>query len=144
MRPKTTITSTAQGAQLPDLERFRLRRFLESLDETELERRNEPVDLADIAGIMEGNPRAVWFAKPAGGNVSLAGSVAASRSRLARAFDTAPEQLLEVVRERLRTKGKLVEVSREQAPVQQVVLTGDDCDFTALPVHLQHDLDGAP
>jgi UbiD family decarboxylase len=144
LRPKTTIASTAQGAELPDLERFRLRRFLDSLDETELERRSEPVDLADIAAIMEGNPRAVWFAQPAGGSVSLAGSVAASRSRLAKAFGTAPDQLLEVVRDRLRTKGKLVEVSREQAPVQQVVLTGDACDFTALPVHLQHDLDGAP
>jgi UbiD family decarboxylase len=144
LRPKTTIASTAQGAELPDLERFRLRRFLDSLDETELERRSEPVDLADIAAIMEGNPRAVWFAQPAGGSVPLAGSVAASRSRLAKAFGTAPDQLLEVVRDRLRTKGKLVEVSREQAPVQQVVLTGDACDFTALPVHLQHDLDGAP
>ncbi|MEM5436494.1 hypothetical protein [Paraburkholderia diazotrophica] len=38
MRPKTAIPSTAQGAELPDLERFRLRRFLASLDETELER----------------------------------------------------------------------------------------------------------
>ncbi|WP_143266754.1 UbiD family decarboxylase, partial [Paraburkholderia caledonica] len=75
---------------------------------------------------------------------ALAGSVTASRSRLAKAFDTTPARLLEVVRERLRNKGKLVEVSQAEAPVQQVVLTGDDCDFTSLPVHLQHDLDGAP
>ncbi|WP_246791790.1 UbiD family decarboxylase [Burkholderia perseverans] len=144
MRPSTSLPSTADGTPAPDLERFRLRRFLESLDDTELERREAPVDLADVAAIMEGNPRAVWFARPGGSDVSLAGSVAASRSRLARAFDTTPQALLDVVRERLRVKGRLVEVSREEAPVQQVVLTGDDCDFTALPVHLQHELDGAP
>ncbi len=144
MRPKTAIPSTAQGAETPDLEQFRLRHFLNSLDDAELERHDEAVDLADVAAIMEGNPRAVWFMQPSGGSTSLVGSVAASRSRLAKAFGTTPGGLLEVVRERLRTRGKLVEVSREEAPVQQVVLTGDECDFTALPVHLQHELDGAP
>ncbi|CAG9170903.1 Ferulic acid decarboxylase 1 [Cupriavidus laharis] len=144
MRPTTKISSTAQGAPLPDLERFRLRRFLEALDDSEVERHEAPVDLADVAAMMEGNPRAVWFMRPGSGDISLAGSVAASRTRLARAFDTTPAQLLDVVRERLRVKGQLVEVTRDEAPVQQVVLTGDDCDFTALPVHLQHHLDGAP
>ena len=38
----------------------------------------------------------------------------------------------------------MVEVSRVEAPCQQVVLTGDDADLTALPVHLQHGADGAP
>ena len=45
---------------------------------------------------------------------------------------------------RLRTSGQVVPVPRATAPVQQVVLTGDECDFTKLPVHLQHGLDGAP
>lgn len=144
LRPKTSIPSTADGTPAPDLEQFRLRRFLESLDDTELERHEAPVDLAEIAGIMEGNPRAVWFERPSGGTTSLAGSVTASRTRLAKAFDTTPPRLLETVLDRLRVKGKLVEVSRDEAPVQQVVLTGEDCDFTALPVHLQHELDGAP
>ena len=30
------------------------------------------------------------------------------------------------------------------APVQEVVLTGDDADLTKLPVHLQHGTDGGP
>src|SRR5262249_45226555 len=130
VRPKTVIPSTVQGAAAPDLEQFRLRRFLEALDDSELDQREEPVDLADAAAIMEGNPRAVWFKRPGGGNISLAGSVAASRTRLAKAFDTTPQNLLATVRERLAVKGKLVEVTREEAPVQQVVLTGDACDFT--------------
>src|SRR6185503_1617285 len=40
-----------------DFERFRLRSFLESLDSSELERVETPVALADVAGILEGNPR---------------------------------------------------------------------------------------
>lgn len=38
----------------------------------------------------------------------------------------------------------MIEVSRAEAPVQQVVLTGDQADLTSLPAHLQHGLDGAP
>jgi UbiD family decarboxylase len=37
-----------------------------------------------------------------------------------------------------------VKIPSQQAPVQQVVLKGDDADLTALPVHLQHGADGAP
>ena len=44
----------------------------------------------------------------------------------------------------MRNKPEIVEVSRAEAPAQQVVLTGDDADLTALPVHLQHGADGAP
>jgi 2,5-furandicarboxylate decarboxylase 1 len=144
LKPSAEIPHTATGANLPDLEQFGLRRFLESLDGDELERHDNRVELADIAALMEGNARAVWIRQPSGDSISLAGNVTASRSRLAKAFGTTPDKLLDVVRERLRSKGQLVEVSREQAPVQQVVLTGEECDFTKLPVHLQHDLDGAP
>src|SRR5690606_15669231 len=51
--------------------------------------------------------------------------------------------LAEVVR-RLKTPPRFVELERGAAPVQEVVLQGDDADLTALPVHLQHGLDGAP
>jgi UbiD family decarboxylase len=37
-----------------------------------------------------------------------------------------------------------IEVPSSQAPVHEVVLTGEDADLTTLPVHLQHGLDGAP
>src|SRR6267154_1285239 len=37
-----------------------------------------------------------------------------------------------------------IEVPSAQAPVHEVVLTGEAADLTALPVHLQHGLDGAP
>ena len=45
-----------------DSEKFRLRRFLESLGPDEFERREAPIELADVAAVLEGNPRAVLFA----------------------------------------------------------------------------------
>ena len=123
-----------------DFERFRLRRFLESLDSAELERIETPVALADVARILEGNPKAVWFTRVGPEGASLAGNVAGSRSRLAHAFATTPERLLAEVLSRLKAKPEIVEVAR--APCQEVI--EKEPDLTALPVHLQHELDGAP
>jgi 2,5-furandicarboxylate decarboxylase 1 len=132
------------GTAVPDMEQFNLRRYLESLDPEQIERHDGITDLASVAAILDANPRAVLFDNPSGGGIPLCGNVAASRARLAHAFGTTEEKLLQEVLGRLRQKGQLVEVSRDLAPVQQVVLTGEDCDLTALPVHLQHGLDGAP
>src|SRR6185503_3381334 len=123
-----------------DFERFRLRRFLESLDSAQLERIETPVALADVARILEGNPKAVWFTRVGPEGASLAGNVAGSRSRLAHAFATTPERLLAEVLSRLKAKPEIVEVAR--APCQEVI--EKEPDLTALPVHLQHELDGAP
>jgi UbiD family decarboxylase len=117
------------------MQELRLRTFLESLDASELERVEERVDLADVAARLEGNARAVWFTQ-----LGLAGNVTGSRSRLARAFGVSQDQLLHEVLRRVQTKGDVVEV--REAPVQEVVER--DPDLTALPVHLQHGLDGAP
>ncbi|OGA13862.1 MAG: carboxylyase [Betaproteobacteria bacterium RIFCSPLOWO2_12_FULL_63_13] len=127
-----------------DLERFRLRRFVDSLGSDELERRDEPIELADIASVLEGNPRAVLFSKTGSRNAQLCGNVLASRSRMALAFGTTREGLLPELLRRLAEPPRIVEISREMAPVQSVVLEGDAADLTALPVHLQHRLDGAP
>ena len=123
-----------------DFERFRLRRFLESLDSPELERIETPVPLADVARILEGNPKAVWFTRAGPEGASLAGNVAGSRSRLAYAFATTPERLLPEVLSRLKAKPEIIEVSK--APCQEVI--EKEPDLTSLPVHLQHGLDGAP
>jgi len=72
----------------------------------------------------------------------LAGNVMGGRARLALAFGVAPDKLLAEVLRRLRASAQVVEVPREVAPAQQVVLTGDQADLTALPVHLQHGMDG--
>ena len=71
------------------------------------------------------------------------GSVTGSRARLALAFGVAPDALLAEIQRRLRNKPEIVEVARGGAG------TGSrahrtDADLTALPVHLQHGVDGVP
>src|SRR5215831_6107768 len=140
------IEKPAAGANLAtNLDRFRLRRFVENLADTdELERREAPVDLAGIAAILDGNPRAVHFLAAGPEQQELVGNVVSSRTRIARAFGVAPERLAAEIGRRLANTPQIVEVSRAQAPAQEMVLIGEAADLTALPVHLQHGLDGAP
>ena len=127
-----------------DLEEFRLRRFVENLPEEELDERRENTDLAELPNIIDGNPRAVLFRSAGPDAQEVVASVCASRSRLARAFGVTPAGLFNEVQRRLRNQPQILEVSRAQAPCQQVVLQGEEADLTRLPVHLQHGLDGAP
>jgi UbiD family decarboxylase len=137
-------TANKSKANAVDFERFRLRRFIESLGDNDLDIRAEPIELAGIAEIMEGNAKAVLFRSAGPERAELVGNVSGSRSRLAAAFGVRPAQLLKEVQRRLRNKPEIVEVSRAEAPCQQVVLTGKDADVTKLPVHLQHGADGGP
>jgi UbiD family decarboxylase len=144
-KPTAAAKAAAISIAADDLDRFRLRRFIETLAGTdELERREAPVDLADIAKILDGNPRAVHFLAAGPEQQELVGNVVSSRSRIARAFGVAPERLAAEIGRRLVNKPHIVEVSRAEAPAQEVVLIGEEADLTALPVHLQHGLDGAP
>src|SRR2546429_6860082 len=128
-----------------DLERFRLRRFVEELRQTgELEVHAGPAELAEVAPALEGNTRAVLFERLGKEGAQLVGNVMGSRARLARAFGAASDQLLADVLRRLRATPQVVEVPRESAPAQDIVLTGDKVDLTALPVNLQHGMDGGP
>jgi 2,5-furandicarboxylate decarboxylase 1 len=137
---KQTIETSAAA----DLERFRLQRFMDELPAEELDVRGGMTDLADVAAALDGNARAVRFEAVGAERHELAGNVTGSRSRIARAFGVAPHDLLHEVQRRMRNRAEIVEVSRAEAPVQQVVLTGSDADLTTLPVHLQHGADGAP
>jgi 2,5-furandicarboxylate decarboxylase 1 len=132
------------AAPTGDLDRFRLRRFIEALVAAgEVEQRDDTVDLAGIAEILDGNSRAVHFRGVGPERQELVGNVVSSRARVARAFGIAPERLAAEIQRRLANKPEIVEVTRAEAPVQQVVET-DTADLTTLPVHLQHGLDGGP
>ena len=128
-----------------DTERFRLRNFVDTLVEAgECEVYDKPIDLIDVASVIDGNPRAVLFKAAGPEKAELVGNVMASRRRLARALDTDERGLLGTLAARLNHPHPPVKVSSQQAPVQQVVLKDDDADLTKLPVHLQHAADGAP
>ena len=75
-----------------------------------------------------------------GDSLELVGNVVGSRSRLAHAFGVAPDKLLPEIQRRLKLEPELIELDQNEAPVQEVVLTGKDADLTKLPAHLQHGL----
>ncbi|HYQ19888.1 MAG TPA: hypothetical protein VEQ64_04970, partial [Xanthobacteraceae bacterium] len=125
----------AAPSRLADVDRFRLRRFVEGLGD-DLETVSAATDLADVAAILEGNPKAVLFGAVGPERQELVGNVTGSRARIARAFGVKPNELLPELLRRLRNKADVIDVSRAEAPAQQVVLTGDDADLTTLPVHL--------
>src|SRR5262245_36699689 len=133
---------TAPVAAAVDFERHRLRTFVNGLAAQELEHRTGTTKLTEIARALEANPKAVLF-DSAGGH-PVVGNVLASRTRMAQAFGVAPQKLLPEILRRLRLKPEFIEVGRDEAPVQQVVVTGTDVDLTRLPVHLQHGKDGGP
>ena len=85
-----------------DTERFRLRNFVEKLvDCGECEVREEPIDLVDVGGVLEGNPRAVHFKAAGPEQAELVGNVMGSRKRLALALDTDERGLLGTLSARL-------------------------------------------
>jgi 2,5-furandicarboxylate decarboxylase 1 len=128
-----------------DCERYRLRRFVEALQQSgEARLVAGPADLVDVAPALEGSDAAVLFERAGPEGAELVGNVMGSRARLARAFGVPPERLLPEVLRRVKLTPEIVEVPREQAPAQELVLTGADADLTRLPANLQHGMDGAP
>jgi UbiD family decarboxylase len=129
----------------PDIDTFRLRRFVETLvGEGECVVHEAPIDLIDVAAVLDGNPKAVWFRAVGPERAELVGNVMGARKRLALALAVGEAELATTLRERLARPVAPMEVPPTAAPVQEVVLRGEEADLTRLPVHLQHALDGAP
>ncbi|MCC6474940.1 MAG: UbiD family decarboxylase [Burkholderiales bacterium] len=128
-----------------DLEKFRLRTFVQRLAEMgEVEVHPESVALPDVSGIVEASEKAVLFKQAGPQKLEMIGGVAGSRRRLAAAFGTDARGLVPEFMRRVRSPHAPLEVSSAQAPVHQVVLSGEDIDLSRLPFHLQHEFDGAP
>lgn len=146
-KPRTSATGTdrAPYADRPDVERFRLRRFVDKLArEGELVICDRRVDLIDVAHLLEITPQAVAFSNVGASSDELVGNVMATRKRLALALDVGEGELLAEVRRRLARPIAPIEVKSDDAPVHAVVWKGEDVDLTKLPLHLQHECDGAP
>jgi 2,5-furandicarboxylate decarboxylase 1 len=127
-----------------DLDRFRLRHFIDSqIGTDEIDVIEEPLPLIDLARHMDGNKRAVLFRKAGPAAAEIVGNVIGGE-RLGAAFGTSRQKLPQEVMRRLGTKHDIIEVTSDAAPVHQVKLTGDEADLTNLPAHLQHACDGGP
>ncbi|MGC2781801.1 MAG: UbiD family decarboxylase [Bradyrhizobium sp.] len=139
----------AIAARLPvsklDCDKFRLRSFVDRLIQMgEVEIRTEPTPLADLARHLDTNPMAVLFRKVGPEGAEVVGNVMASRRRVAEAFGVSERDIFREMSRRLGHPLPPVEISSREAPVHQIVWTGEDADLTKLPVHVQHARDGGP
>lgn len=126
-----------------DYEKFRLRPFVKKLIEIgEVEIHDEPVALAEMSGIIEQTPKAVLFRKAGAEQFEVIAAVSGSRKRIAAAFGVAPDEIAHEMNRRLGKTQPVVEIPSAEAPVHEVVRTGDQIDLTTLPFHPQHEYDG--
>jgi UbiD family decarboxylase len=128
-----------------DFDRFRLRRFVERLEALgELETHDEPVALGELATLVEASTKTMLFRNVGAERFEMAAGISSSRSRLAAAFGVAQAHLLPDYLRRLQQPQKVTEIASRDAPIHEIVLTGDQIDLTKLPFYLQHEFDGAP
>jgi len=128
----------------PDMDKFRLRRFVEKLDAMgEVETHDAQTNLSDIAVIIENSPNVVWFKNVGPEMLELVANVNGSQKRLAAAMGVSEGNILEEFNKRLDNPQPVIEVERENAPVQQIVLGENQADLTKLPFYLQHQFDGS-
>ena len=81
----------------------------------ECEVHDNPIDLADVAAILDGNPRATWLKAVGPERAELIGNVMGSRKRLALALDTDEAGLLSEIMKRLGKPHKPIKVSAGEA-----------------------------
>jgi len=135
---------TTKTALTIDMERYRLRRFVDRLvDLGEVEIHDRPVPLAGLAAVIEGTRKAVLFKKAGPEQAEIVAKTAGSRRRLAAAFQTSEDRLYDEYFKRLANPQSVLEVPSRDAPVHQVAITGEDVDLTRLPFHPQHAYDGS-
>ena len=119
------IVEKAQAAapsRLADVDRFRLRRFVEGLGD-DLETISAATDLADVAAILEGNPSWRCCSACIGPERQNWSETSPAAARGSRAFGVKPNELLPELPRRLRNKAGRDRCPRAEAPAQQVVLT---------------------
>jgi len=88
-------------------------------------------------------PKVVWFKNVGPEMLELVANVNGSQKRLAVAVGVSEGKVVEEFKRRLDNPQPVIEVGREQAPVQQIVLGENQADLTKLPFYLQHQFDGS-
>jgi len=127
-----------------DLEKFRLRHFVKQLVELgDVEIHDEAVPLTKLSQIIEATPKAVLFRNAGPERFEMIAKPLGGRARLAAAFGTTPEKVHAMYQARKASPQSTFEVPSKDAPVHEVVLTGDEIDLTRMPFHPQHEFDGS-
>src|SRR5437016_235710 len=117
---RLTMGRAATSAAKIDLDKFRLRRFVERLiDMGEMEVHDEPVPLTRLSEIIESTRKAVLFRSVGPEKLALAAKVAGGRKRIATAFDTTVDKFADVYHQRLGNPQNIVEIPSSEAPVHE-------------------------
>jgi UbiD family decarboxylase len=138
------MTAKTSAASNIDLDKYRLRRFVERLiDMGEVEIHDEPVPLTGLSSIIERTDKALLFKRAGPEGAEIVAKTGGSRKRLAAAFETSEDKLYDEYFKRLANPQGLVEVPSNDAPVHEIKISGKDVDLTKLPFHPQHAYDGS-
>jgi 2,5-furandicarboxylate decarboxylase 1 len=128
-----------------DPAKFRLRTLVDKLIEMgEVQVHDKPIALSELSPIIESTTCAHLFRQAGPEKHEVVAAVSATRKRLAAAFGVPEDKAREELARRLSNPQKAFEVPSDEAPVHEVVETGDKVDFYKLPFHVQHEYDGAP
>jgi len=74
----------------------------------------------------------------------LATLIHSSRKRIAFLLNTSPQQIGNAYNERLQKRFPPKVISKDEAPVRQVIRTGAEVDLTAFPAPIHHEMDPGP
>jgi UbiD family decarboxylase len=125
------------------LEKFRLRAFVGRLIEIgEVEVREDSIALSELSAAIAATPKALLFKDAGPEHHEIVAAVCGSRCRLGAAFGVDERTVAHEYLRRLGNPQPVLEIASHEAPVHQVVHTGEEVDLTKLPFHLQHEYDG--
>ncbi|MCL5068874.1 MAG: UbiD family decarboxylase [Thaumarchaeota archaeon] len=101
------------------------------------------IDIREAAEIINENYRfATYFPKIRDYNFSLVGNCVSNTQMLSLALGCEERQMLQEYKRRLDDRAKPEFIG--SGACQEVVKIGDEVDIANLPIHLQHEYDGAP
>ncbi|MCL5067012.1 MAG: UbiD family decarboxylase, partial [Thaumarchaeota archaeon] len=111
-----------------------------------LVRVDEEIDPKYVAAVVSKNYRKATLVENIRGyEMPLLANSFSNRKMIALALGVAEERLIEALTEKMSKRVRPAMIpSHKQAACQEVVLTGEEVDLTRFPLHLQHELDGAP
>ena len=121
-----------------------LRDWIEVLEANDLLYRvKEEVPIQQLASIIAQNTqKATLFENIADYDMPLVANTFSNRDMMKLALETDEEHIMQALDQ--RTERRIDPVYLDSGPCQEVVITADDVNLAALPLHFQHDLDAAP
>jgi 2,5-furandicarboxylate decarboxylase 1 len=117
-----------------DFDKLRLRRFVKRfIDMDAVEIHDEPVALAEMSGFIDATSKALLFRKIGPEQHEVAAAVSGTPHRLAAALGVSEAQMRDEYLRQLANPQNTFVVSSKEAPVHEVVVSGDNVDLKKLP-----------